>query len=471
MTGDLTWLPAWRIRELIGAGEISPVDVTEHFLARIAEVDPRLHAFDTVDADGAREQAAAAERAIRDGVELGPLHGVPVAVMDGINVKGYRNKLWETDSSQYDSLCVERVRAAGAIVVGTTATYYWEPLDRPRNPWDPTKDCGNSSRGSAVAVAAGMVPLALGMDGAGSTRLPAAWSGVVGVHPSRGLVPHTDYEHPTMVLTQTVGPMARDTRDCALALRVLAGPDGRDFVSVQQDPPDYLAHLDDGVDGLRVAWTDDYGWSRSQWVEETPALTDFARRAAFGLAGLGAEVAETKEVWEDPRPAMFMLGSVFSAMGYVPPASPEELAARAAKVDEAWGWHSDAPPLDLPEQAPTTSEDYRTASESRGRNWARFRKLFDSHDVLLSTTTPMLPRPLAEWGLAGRDYTMTTYSAHTAMFNLLGLPAVSVPCGFLDGLPVGLQIAALPGREDTILRVAQAVQRICPIAERPASAV
>ncbi|MFD0440281.1 amidase [Streptomyces chartreusis] len=470
MNSELTWMPAWRIRDGIRKGEFSPVEVVDHFLGRIAELEPRLHAFDVVDVEGAREQAVAAEKAIRDGAELGPLHGVPIAVMDGMMVRGFRNKLWNVEAARYDDLGVERLREAGAIIVGTTATYYWQPSERPRNPWDVTKDPGNSSRGSGVAVAAGMVPVAIGMDGAGSTRLPAAWCGVVGIHPSRGLVPFTDYDNPGVVLTTSTGPMARNARDCAMVLQVMAGPDGRDFLSMQQEVPDYLAAIDKGVEGLRVAWTDDFGWSRTQWVDETPALVEVARAAAFGLSAAGAEVGDTAEVWEDARPAMFALGAVFAAMGYVPPIDPAELAQRAARVDEYWGWESEPTPEVPVGGAGGTSEDYRSASLSRERNWASLRRILEDHDVILSITTPMAPRTLPEWGLSGRNFTMSSYSAHTAMFNLLGFPAASVPCGFVDGLPVGLQIVALPGREDVVFRVAQAIQAAHPIEKRPAAA-
>lgn len=265
-----------------------------------------------------------------------------------------------------------------------------------------------------------------------------------------GLVPFADYEHPGLLLSQSVGPIARDARDCALVLQAVAGPDGRDVISAQQDPPDYLARLDEGVAGLRIAWTDDFGWSRHHWVEETPALTEFARSATFGLADVGAEVSETDEAWDDLRPVMFQLGAVFPGMGYSPPISADELATRAKAIDEAWGRQPDEPPTVPPDPAPVTSETYRTAAETRARNWTRFRRLFATHDVLISTTTPMQPRPLTEWGLGGRSFTMTSYSAHTGMFNVLGFPVVSVPCGFVNDLPVGIQIAGLPGREDTI---------------------
>ncbi|MDQ6526908.1 amidase [Nocardioides sp. LHD-245] len=466
---DLTWLPAWRLAELIAGGQVTSVEVVEHFLARIEAIDPMLCSFAEVDADGALAQARAADATVGEGgTTIGPFHGVPIAVMDAIKAAGMRSEKWEVDRIPRDGIPVERMRAAGAVILGTTVTYLFGPDNRPRNPWNLALDPGNSSRGSASALAAGLIPLTLGMDGAGSTRLPAAWCGVLGLHPSRGLIPHVDYDAPSLLLTMTIGPMARDARDLALATQVLAGPDGRDFVCSQQPVPDYQAAVGRGVEGMRLAWTDDFGWSRIHAVDETERVIRHGRDAAQVFAALGAEVSTTAERWEDPVPAMGVLGRVFAPMGYVPPTSMRGHAERQAELDRALG---------LPEQSrawasfvddgePTAAE-YEAASESRQRNWAATVRVLEDHDLLLSVTAPMLPRTFAEWGLAGRDFTMTTYSAHTALFNLIGFPALSVPCGFVDGLPIGMQIVGRPGGEDAIFRAAAAFLAARPINEIP----
>ncbi|KHK90357.1 amidase [Novosphingobium malaysiense] len=470
MSKDISWLPGHELRRLIAERKLSVVEVIDHFLDRIAKLDPVLHAFDVVDPQGAREQALAAQEAVDKGEPLGPLHGIPVGIMDGIKVKGFRNPLWGSDAAAYDALCVERLRKAGAIIVGTTATYYWEPLDRPRNPWDLTRDSGNSSRGSAVAVASGMLPVAIGMDGAGSTRLPASWSGCQGVNPSRGLVAHVDYEDPSLVLTQTMGPIARTARDCALVLQVIGGRDGRDFISTQFALPDYQAALEQGIDGLRLAWTDDFGWSRAQWVDETEDLTAIARKAAMELAEKGATVDTPQLHFQEPRGSMFMLGRIFSAMGYEPPMDMEHYSERVNAIDEAWGWPVDGTGFTMPEVPEPDAEMYRQAAETRAALLDEFYGALENHDAILSLTTPMEPRPLAEWGLGGRDFTMTSYSAHTALANVIGVAAMSVPCGFHNGLPVGLQIMVLPGKEDLMLRIAQAIEQAHPVPYPPASA-
>lgn len=467
-TNRLTWTPAWRIREMIAQREVSPTEVTEHFLDRIAKLEPTLHAFDTLDAEGARAQAAAATRDIEEGRPLGALHGLPVAIMDVHSVKGFRNGLMENPCARYDEIAAERLRKAGAIIFGTTATYNWPTEAGPRNPWDLERDPGNSSRGSAVAVAAGMVPFAIGQDAAGSTRLPAAWSGCIGLSTTRGLVPHVDYESKSLKITANAGPMACNARDCALMLQVIAGRDGRDFLSVQADVPDYFAHLDAGIDGMRIAWTDDFGWSKVYWLPESAEIVAFAKQAAFGLVEIGAAVEQIADAWEPAWPTMEELivsnpVTGTSNSGFQPEAGqrrfeevwgrPQTHALEPLKV----GWADETDP----------AERYRLASESRARMAEALENVLARYEVLVSVTTPMEPRPFREWGYFGRGFTLTSYAAHTAMLNLLGYPAISVPCGLLNGLPVAMQIIARQGREDLLLRVAAAVEKMYPLPHPP----
>lgn len=468
---DLSWLPAWRLREMIGKRQLTPTDVVEHFLARIEKLDPVLHAFDTLDAAGAREQAAAATRAVESGAELGPLHGIPIAVLDAHPVKGFRNGLRDIESSSYDDIFVERLREAGAVIVGTLATYSWEVKHGPRNPWDTTRDPGNSSRGAAVAVAAAMVPVALGEDGAGSTRLPAAWSGCIGLSTTRGLVPHIDYDTKTLKVTANTGPMTRDARDCAMVLQVIAGRDGRDFLSFQFDLPDYTAQIDAGVDGIRIAWTDDFGWSKVYWLENSADIVAFVKDAAFGLGDTGAVVEQIHEVWEPPQPTTMALTKDNPAMKLSTIGYDEKDGQQA--FEDAWGKpHTQAPtPIEpsWPQDA-GSDELYRYGAESRRRMVDTLERVLGEHDVLVSATVPMEAQPFREWGYSGRGFTETTYSAHTAMMNLIGYPAISVPCGLRNGLPVGMQIIARQGQEDLLLRVAAAVQKRYPLPHPPAAA-
>ncbi|PNP97985.1 hypothetical protein A8G00_21215 [Sphingobium sp. SA916] len=463
-TSYLTWMPAWQIRALIGERKVTPTQVLEHFLARIAALEPTLHAFDVLDVEGARTQAAAATRAVEDGAELGLLHGIPIGIMDICFVKGIANGLLGRQSPAYDEIGVERIRQAGAIIVGTTATYNWPVREGPRNPWNPALDPGNSSRGSAVVVASAMLPLAVGMDGAGSTRTPAAWSGCLGLATTRGLIPYVDYEQPAFRTTSNMGPMARNARDCGLLLQVMAGRDGRDIISTQFDIPDYAANVDDGVEGMDIAWTDDFGWSKVYWLPESAEIVAFVKAAAFGLAESGAKVAQIDDAWEEPMPIFQLLSKHLPGMN--PVSAGFDPVAGQTRFEEVWGPpETQAPPLTPPSCPPDLSpaEEYRFAAERRAHMVDTLERVLAKYKVIISATTLLEPRPFQEWGYFGREFAFTSYLAHTAMMNVTGYPAISVPCGLRNGLPVGMQIIGRQGEEDLLLQVARAVEQRYPL--------
>src|SRR6202034_1330306 len=194
---------------------------------------------------------------------------------------------------------------AGAIIIGTNTmmgtgsgsmmTFDWE--HEARNPWDPTRVPGWSSSGGAASAVARLLPITIGSDGGGSTRLPAAYSGVVGVHPSQGRVPYVNYGNPTLRTGGTYGPLSRDVRDAAITLQAMAGPDGRDMISMGDIPEDYQANIDREVEGLRLAWTDDFGYASLYALDESPRVIAEVRAAAQVLTSLGATVETTTEVW------------------------------------------------------------------------------------------------------------------------------------------------------------------------------
>jgi Asp-tRNA(Asn)/Glu-tRNA(Gln) amidotransferase A subunit family amidase len=429
---ELTWLPAWRLRELIVRREVSPVEVVEHFLGRIEALDPRLHAFRSVDAAGARRQAARAERAVLQGEPIGALHGVPIAVKEHIPVAGltWHDLLTRQKSvAERDAVEIERLRAAGAILVGSTvagltALEFGASDAAPQNPWDLTRVCGDSSGGSACAVAAALAPLAIAVDGQGSTRLPAAFCGLVGLHPTRGRVPSVQWVEVDGRLLTTTGPLARDVRDAATVLSVLAGPDGRDLLCLPDEPPDYLAGLDDGAAGMRLAWTDDFGFAGAYAGADAPRVIETVRTLAFSLAACGATVEPADLAWEDPSEAVSLLS-----------ASDRGLATRR-----------DPSPADVVR-----------LRETRGRLWQAARSALRSHEFLLSPTIQYVAPTREEWATRWAEPRyMATYTAHTAMANLLGWPAITVPAGLVQGMPVGLQILGPPNSEPRMLQLAQA---------------
>jgi aspartyl-tRNA(Asn)/glutamyl-tRNA(Gln) amidotransferase subunit A len=466
MSEELTWLPAYRIRELIGTGDVSPVEVVDHFLGRIEELDPKLQAFAHVDAPGAREQATLAEAAVRRGEEIGPLHGIPTAVKEHIAVARMpRMGLMSMGGggsgvAPRDDMGIERLRKAGAIIVGMNTMmgsgaslamgetpgvfigFNWDV--EARNPWDTSKVPGWSSSGGAASAAAGLLPFTIGSDGGGSTRLPAAYSGVVGMHPTGNLMPEVDYAAPSLPAGTTIGPLARSVRDAAIVTQVMAGPDGRDPFCLPIEPRSYLDHLDDGVEGWQFAWTDDFGYASVYASDDSPRVIAHARAAADGLATLGATVEATDEIWEDW--------------------TPHQMTTAAAV----------APPF--PGMEKPSAADLQAAFELRARNVEKFRRLVGPQRLLLSPTAQRTARSVEEWNAGwttdGHTYHggsfAPTYTSHTAMFNWLKFPAVSVPCGFVDGMPVGLQIVGRPGDEDVVFRAAQAFQQAFPQDERPA---
>jgi aspartyl-tRNA(Asn)/glutamyl-tRNA(Gln) amidotransferase subunit A len=464
MSENFTWLPAWQIRDLIAKREVSPTEVTDHFLGRIEEFDGTLHAFLNLDRDGARRQAAAAEEAVVRGDEVGPLHGIPISVKSHIDVAGLPKATPRgTEAARHDHLAVERLRAAGAVIVGHNtmmgsgadlsrmsspgvfAGFNWDV--EARNPWDPSRAPGWSSSGGAATTVARLLPLALGSDGGGSTRLPAAYSGVVGVHPTGGLVPWMDYSPYATRPGTTVGPLARDALDAATMLTAMSGPDGRDFVGLPLDIPAASSEIEGGADGLRLAWTDDYGFTDIYAREESPRVIALAREAAYGLRALGASVEPAGETWEDFWPGISVHHAVYSPGPILGPEAGLQVPA----------------------------EQWEAALDLRQRNWLGFRRLFERFDLLLSVTSQLLAPPVetwdAWWTTEGHTFHHGTfapdYCSHTWMFNWLAFPAVSVPCGFVDGLPVGLQIVGPPGSDARIMRLAAAFQKAFPRHERP----
>jgi Asp-tRNA(Asn)/Glu-tRNA(Gln) amidotransferase A subunit family amidase len=289
-----------------------------------------------------------------------------------------------------------------------------------------------------------MLPLALGSDGGGSTRLPAAYSGVVGIAATPGRIPWRYAHAPAIALTASTGPLTRNVRDAAVMTQALAGPDGRDFFSFQDWSFDCLSGIDDGVDGMRFAWTDDFGFASMYALEESPRVIATIRDAAQGFTSLGATVETVDTVWEDFFAHFQTASQMFGSGGRLVGERP-------------------------------TEDEYLAMTDARGRNLDRFMQIFDEYDVLLAPTAQLTARKVEDWNAAwtseGERYAhgtfAGTYVSHAMMQNWCSLPAFSIPCGFVDGLPVGLQIIGRPGTDALMFRIAWAFQRAFPRAERP----
>jgi Asp-tRNA(Asn)/Glu-tRNA(Gln) amidotransferase A subunit family amidase len=465
MDDELVWTPGWRLAQLIAAGHLSPVELTNQVLQRIDTLDPSLNAFLTVAPDTALAQAGAAEDALRRGARLGPLHGVPVSIKDSLWTKDIRTTCGSLHYERFvppeDSIVALRLRAAGAILVGKTNVpefcAFGRTVNRLKpecvNPWDPSRISGASSGGAAASVSAGLTPIAVGTDGGGSIRLPAALCGIVGLLPTAGRIPR--YGQIGGTPGSGIGPMSRDVRDNALLLEVLAGEDRRDPRSLHDPSPAFAESLDRGVKGLRAAWTPDFG--HLPILE--PAVIEEARRAALRLTEAGAEVDELDRSIDDARSLIVVLEQSDEFVSLLRSLfdDPEKAALLSGFFFDPT--NTGASPTGLRNR----EHELSSAQEQRARITQRFTALFDDYDVLLCPTfgrvAPSIP-PGWQWPVP-----MEEWIAYTYLMNMTGTPAVSVPCGFVDGLPVGLQVIGPSGGEAEILRFARALEELRPWSE------
>ncbi len=455
---ELAYLSLAALADRLHRRELSPVEITRVYLDRIAALDGRLAAFITVTADRALAEAAAAEREIATGQYRGPLHGVPLALKDLLYTAGVRTTAGSKILSDFvpteDATVVTRLRAAGALSLGKTnleefafgATSINPHHGTCRNPWDLARIAGGSSGGSAAAVAAGLCSASIGTDSGGSIRQPSALCGLVGLKPTYGRVSR----HGVVPLSWSqdhVGPIARTVRDAALLLQAIAGHDPRDPASSRAPVPDYLGALGAGVAGLRFALPRDFFFDRTD-----PPVAAAVRAAARTLEGLGANVEEV------PLPHA----------GLTVAAGATILFAEATAYHERWlrTRPQDYGPLvraRLRVGAAILATDYLKAQRARGVLIAETERLFDQVDALLTPTTaiaaPRHDEHTIRWPDGDDEDVRGATLRFTRPFNLLGFPAISIPCGFTsDGLPIGLQIVGRPFAEATVLRVARAYE-------------
>ncbi len=466
MTNDeLCWTPAAEFAGLIRKKEVSPVEVVRATLERIAKVDPKLNAFVTLTADAAMREARAAERALtRRKPALGALHGVPFGVKDLVITQGVRTTfgtpLYRDNVPTEDAPIVERLKAAGAIMLGktNTPTFGWigcthNLLFGPtRNPWNLERTPGGSSGGASAAVAAGLAPLHVGTDGGGSIRIPASFAGIFGFKASYGRIPN--YPPSGSWNVSHVGPMTRTVRDAALMMNVCAGGDDRDQYSLPADGTDYVKAIAGGIKGLRVAYSDDLGFAEAL----DPEMRATCAKAARVFRELGGRVEAVNPAWPSPMDCFvrtFAAGLAVRLAPYLP--------ERRSEIDPGL--------LPIVERALAQGPiDYIQAWLERLAWWAHPRALFEKYDLLV---TPTVASPPFAVGLdtppdvAGTRVSFYGWLPYTFPFNLTGQPAASVPCGFTrDGLPIGLQIVGRRYVDATVLRACAAFERARPWADR-----
>ena len=457
---DPALLSATELTALYRARKLSPVEATKAVLARIDRFNPSVNAFIHVDADGALAAARVSEQRWHAGNRLGIADGIPVGVKDNIHVAGmpsrFGSKLTPSAPQTIDAPSVARLKEQGAVILGKTCMpeYGWKATsDSPltgltRNPWDTRMTTGGSSAGAAAATVLGMGALHLGTDGGGSIRIPAAFTGCYGIKPTRARVP----AFPTSPLGTIAhhGPLTRTVADAALAMSVIAAPDTRDVYGWLSPAPDYLAGLDGGVKGLRVAYSATLGIAR----RVDPEIADAVAAAARVFEELGAHVeAADPAIGADPVPAWNTLWWSSMALQLAPFAARAEAEGDPGIVAGAAHGRT------------LSAADLIGAQMHRAELHNTFAAFHRRYDLLL---TPALPLPAFEvgklvpaggdWGAAWTDWAPFSYP-----FNLTQQPAASIPCGLTRaGLPIGLQIVAAIGADDLVLRASRAFETARP---------
>ena len=463
-TDELVWAPALELTARIRQKEISPVEVVEAVLARIEALNPRLNAFCLIAADQARAAARDAEVAVMKGEPLGPLHGVPMSLKDMIYTRGLRttggSRLFADLIPEQDSVAAGRLKVAGAILLGktTTSEFGHKALtDSPmfgitRNPWDPTRTPGGSSGGAGAAIAAGLGPIALGGDGGGSIRIPAAFCGVFGFKPSYGLVPEypgfPGWDH-----VSHTGPLTRTVRDAAAVLQVVAGSDDRDRLSLPGAAGDYVAACDRDVRGLHVAWSADLGYARVD-----PVVQALCENAAAEFENLGCHVEVVNPLWENlEEPFVTMLAAQMHA------AWGDQAAEREADVDPSFAKF-------LARGATISTREYLRARARMQEFWQEALQFLQRFDLLLTPTVSVLPfaadgKPPRE--IEGEPISVLGWMPFTYPFNVTGQPAASVPAGWTaENLPVGVQIVGQRHADAIVLAACAAYEAASPWSER-----
>jgi aspartyl-tRNA(Asn)/glutamyl-tRNA(Gln) amidotransferase subunit A len=456
---DIKSLTAAELLRLYRRRELSPVEVTRDQLDRIEKFEPAINSFIIVDRENALKAAQASQARWQKGEPIGLVDGLGATVKDNIWMKDLPARRGSATSASApmpeDAPAVARLREAGAIILGKTTLpeFGWigachSPLTGiTRNPWKRDRTTGGSSGGAAAAALLNLGHLHIGTDGAGSIRIPAAFTGVFGIKPSFGRVPA--YPASPFSILAHVGPLTRTVTDAALMLNVIGRPDERDMAAWNSPPPDFRVGLDDGVRGLRVAWSPRLGYVKKLDAEVEAAT----KKAAQAFADLGAIVEEADPGFAEPFDTIMTLWGGVSAT--VAGAIPEK---DRAGMDPGF--------LKIADDGKRVSlTDYLRAYSARQDLAIAMERFHAKYDLLL---TPQMPIPALEAGRvtpADGSYgdNWINWSPYTYPFNLTQQPAASVPCGLSsDGLPIGLQIVGPARRDHLVLRAARAFESAHP---------
>ena len=456
---EIPFLSASDLSRLIESRQVSPVEATEAYLQRIDEVDGKLNSYITVLREQALESARQAEEEIASGTYRGPLHGLPMAVKDQFYTAGIRTTGGSAVLRDFvpdeDSTVMAKLKVAGAVLLGklnmsefAMADIYNHPYGTPRNPWDTTRNPGTSSSGSGAATAAFLCATSLGEDTGGSVRSPANFSGLVGLRPTYGMVSRHGVMGGSWSM-DIVGPISRTVEDAAITFQAIAGHDPKDPYSRDVPVPDYRAALTGDISGLRVGVIAD----RMDAPNLDPEMRDAVTAAVATLGELGADSRDVSIPLAPHAGALSMtiIGVEWSNLHRQTFESNFELLDRNNQIRFLTG-------SIIPAQAYNKAQKLRTLIREQ-----ILSALADVDVLVLPSGVGPAPPVESIPGVPSREFAVAGLNARisfTGPFNLAGVPAISVPCGFTEsGLPLGVQIVGRPLAEETLFRVAHAYEQ------------
>jgi aspartyl-tRNA(Asn)/glutamyl-tRNA(Gln) amidotransferase subunit A len=459
---EICFMPAYKIKDLIVRQEKSSQEITELIIERIEQINPKLNAFCTPTFDLARKAAKEADEAVKKGDDLGLLHGIPISIKDEMPLKGVRttfgSKLYENYIPEETDVSVQRLQDAGSVILGKTnmpefgtfAVTYNKIFGESRNPWDLERTPGGSTGGGAAALVSGLCYLSLGADGGGSIRIPSSLCGAYGIKPSFGTVP----VYPTSGLHYEslihYGPLVRYVKDAALMLDAIKGHHGADMYSLPDQDIQYFDKVDEKPENLRIGYTLDLGFSK---VIDSD-VKENVEKSAQKFSQLGWDVEQTKFKIKNPERAFLTLYgfTVYYDVMKDLKNNPELLDPELVKASQVG--------------AGITGVDVARAMDLRKKYVEQFYQYFQEYDILITPTTNL---PAFELGqifpsmIDGKMVSPTAWMPFTAIFNMTGLPAASIPCGWSgEGLPIGMQIVGKKFDDLKVLQVSQAFEELQP---------
>ena len=463
---ELALAPAVKLRELIQSKEISPIEITQIYLDRIDKLDTQLHSYITVTADSALESAKIAEEKLMKGDQVGPLHGLPISIKDTQMTKGikttsgtaiYKDRIAETDAT-----IVEKVKTAGAIILGKTNTPELGLVgtcinklgEQGRNPWDITRTPGGSSGGAAAAVAAGLCAMATGSDGGGSIRIPSNFCGIFGIKPTQGRVSaYNGSMSKSHNMFSQNGPLTRTVEDSVLLLETLAGTDVKDPITYTVPPIDFETILNENIQELKVAWSPDYGFAS---VESE--ILEINYQAVLHLERLGCKV-------ENPPLNLYPPYDKYGAI-----ITSDFFNSYGQYLDSHGDDMTDFCKFFIDKGSQVTTKEYSETLGHIDELKGKMAQFFMKYDLLVSPTACF--EPFTDISFEDDFNSCSKFPLHyfngafTMQANLIGYPAASIPIGFTsNGLPVGFHVIAPKGEEGRILSLALKFQETKPWAK------